>query len=256
VVENLLSNAVKFTPAHGRVEVSVASVAGQVEIAVEDTGMGIAPEFVPHVFDQFRQADSSTTRRHGGLGLGLAIVKQLVGMHGGAVSARSAGQGRGARFIVRLPCGEHAPAPEPVRAPPAAEAATAFADVDLHGLRLLVVDDDDDARELIAQLLVECGAQVSQAGNADDALREFERAPPDVLLSDIGMPERDGYELIHDIRALDAAHGGKVPAVAITAFSRPEDRAQAMLAGFQAHVAKPIRPSELVSTVAALKPRR
>ncbi len=256
VVENLLSNAVKFTPTHGRVEVSVASNAGHVEIAVEDTGMGIAPEFVPHVFDQFRQADSSTTRRHGGLGLGLAIVKQLAAMHGGAVSARSAGRGHGARFVVRLPCLDRAVVSEPARAPAGGEVSTAFADVDLHGLHLLVVDDDDDARELIAQVLVECGAQVRQAANAADALHEFERELPDLLLSDIGMPERDGYELIHDIRGLDAAHGGNVPAVAITAFSRPEDRAQAILAGFQAHVAKPVRPGELVSTVAGLAHRR
>jgi PAS domain S-box-containing protein len=256
VVENLLSNAVKFTPASGRVEVSVGMVDGHVELAVDDTGVGIDPQFVPHVFDQFRQADSSITRRHGGLGLGLAIVKQLVAMHGGAVSARSAGAGRGARFVVCLPCGNKATNADDGEAAVAVEAPAAFADVDLHGLHLLVVDDDTDARELIAQVLVECGAQVRQAANAVDALSEFERERPDVLLSDIGMPERDGYELIRDIRNLDAAHGGDVPAVAITAFARSEDRAQAMLAGYQAHVAKPIRPGELVMTVAGLAQRR
>ncbi|MEP6504212.1 MAG: ATP-binding protein, partial [Betaproteobacteria bacterium] len=255
VVENLLSNAVKFTPPRGRVDVSVAMMDGHVELAVKDTGAGIEPQFVAHVFDQFRQADSSITRRHGGLGLGLAIVKQLVGMHGGAVSARSAGPGRGARFVVRLPCGNLSTMPRDL-VTPACVAPEAFADVDLHGLHLLVVDDDADARELIAQVLVECGAQVRQAANAADALHEFEREPPDVLLSDIGMPERDGYELIRDIRNLDAAHGGHVPAVAITAFARSEDRAQAMLAGYQAHVAKPIRPGELVLAVAELAQRR
>jgi PAS domain S-box-containing protein len=256
VVENLLSNAVKFTPRHGRVEVSVASVDGQVELSVSDTGLGIEPEFVSHVFDQFRQADSSTTRRHGGLGLGLALVKQLVGMHGGAVSARSAGIGQGARFIVRLPCGGAAASSDAAPAAVAAAASGAFSDVDLHGLHLLVVDDDADARELIAQLLVECGADVRQAANAADALHEFQRDTPDVLLSDIGMPERDGYELIRDIRSFDAAHGGNVPAVALTAFTRSEDRAQAILAGYQAHITKPIQPNELVTTVAELAERR
>ena len=257
VVENLLSNAVKFTPEGGEVNVGVATVDGHVELAVEDTGVDIEPQFVAHVFDRFRQADSSTTRRHGGLGLGLAIVKQLVSLHGGAVAARSAGLGRGARFVVSLPCGGGiAAAIRDERSDAAREPPVAFADVDLHGLRLLVVDDDTDARELIAQVLVECGANVRQAANAAEALSEFERERPDVLLSDIGMPERDGYELIRDIRGFDAAHGGNVPAVAITAFARAEDRAQAMLAGYQAHVAKPIRPSELVTTVAALAPHR
>jgi PAS domain S-box-containing protein len=250
VVENLLSNAVKFTPERGRVQIGVAAVDGHVELAVEDTGAGIDPQFVPHVFDPFRQADSSTTRRHGGLGLGLAIVKQLVSMHGGAVSARSAGPGLGACFVVRLPCNGKTAVDDVATAADAAPVA--FADVDLHGLQLLVVDDDTDARELIAQVLVECGAQVRQAANAADALDEFERERPDVLLSDIGMPERDGYELIREIRSLDAAHGGEVPAVAITAFTRPEDRAQAMLAGYQAHVAKPVLADELVAAIAGL----
>ncbi len=260
VVENLLSNAIRFTPEGGRVTVSVAAASdacGQVELVVSDTGSGIEPRFLPHVFDHFRQADSSITRRHGGLGLGLAIVRQLVTMHGGAVSARSAGLGQGASFVVRLPCGRDLDAaPSQEADAPAAEAAGTFANVDLHGLHLLVVDDDTDARELIAQLLSECGADVRQAGSAADALDAFARETPDVLLSDIGMPERDGYQLIGDIRAFDAEHGGNVPAVALTAFARSEDRARAMLAGYQAHVAKPIQPSELVATVAGLAERR
>ena len=172
------------------------------------------------------------------------------------MSASSAGLGEGATFEVWLPSDPSHPGRDEFPDSSHGFEAIDPAQASLDGLQLLVVDDDDDARELIAQVLVECGAQVRQAGNAADALHEFERSPPDVLLSDIGMPERDGYELIHDIRGLDAGHGGRVPAVAITAFSRPEDRAQAMLAGFQAHVAKPIRPSELVSTVAGLAPRQ
>ncbi len=257
VVANLLSNAIKFTPADGRVVVSAGRVDGEVELSISDTGSGIDPEFLPHVFDRFRQADASTTRRHGGLGLGLAVVKQLVALHGGAVSARSDGAGQGACFIVRLPCSAGAvPGSEACATAASVPDARPFCDVDLHGLRLLVVDDETDARELIAQLLVECGAEVRQAGNAVEAMREFERAPPDVLLSDIGMPERDGYELIRDIRAFDAAHGGDVPAVALTAFARSEDRTQAMLAGYQAHIAKPIQATELVTTVATLARRR
>ena len=261
VVENLLSNAIKFTPEGGRVGVSVTAAShpdgqdGQVELVVTDTGSGIEPRFLPHVFDHFRQADSSITRRHGGLGLGLAIVRQLVVLHGGAVSARSAGVGEGAAFVVRLPGGGAAAAPLPSAGARAAAPVDAFSEVDLRGLHLLVVDDDTDARELIAQLLVECGADVRQAGSAAAALHEFERETPDVLLSDIGMPERDGYQLIRDIRGFDAAHGGNVPAVALTAFARSEDRTRAMLAGYQAHVAKPIQPAELVSTVADLVQR-
>ena len=255
VVEHLLSNAVKFTPERGRVEVRIEAKDGQAELSVEDTGSGIDPSFMPHVFDPFRQADASTTRRHGGLGLGLAIVKQLVGLHGGAVNVRSAGPGLGTRFTVRLPFSAKAAA-RGDDAPQADDAVpSAFGEADLHGLHLLVVDDDTDARESIAQVLVECGAQVRQAANATAALHEFERERPDVLLSDIGMPERDGYELIRDIRNLDAAHGSDVPAVAITAFTRPEDRALAMLAGYQAHVGKPVVPDELVAAVTGLAPR-
>ncbi|HEX7686262.1 MAG TPA: ATP-binding protein, partial [Burkholderiaceae bacterium] len=242
VIANLLSNALKFTPEGGRVELAVGRVDEQVEIAVTDTGIGIEPEFVDHVFDQFRQADSSIRRRHGGLGLGLAIVRQLVALHGGAVGASSPGLGQGARFVVRLPAGD---APVEAARGDRAEAASPsghFADVDLRGVRALVVDDDRDARELIAQLLLECGAEVVQAAGADEALAEFDRSPPDVLLSDIGMPGRDGYELIRAVRARGEARGGQIAAVALTAFARPEDRTRALLAGFQSHVAKPVDP--------------
>jgi len=252
VLANLLSNAIKFTPAQGRIEVSARRVGDQVELAVEDTGAGISPEFVAHVFDRFRQADASTTRRHGGLGLGLAIVRQLVSMHGGAVGATSGGPGQGARFVVRLPADvEPAPVPRPACDEPAAAL-----DVDLSGLRLLVVDDSDDVRELVARLLEDCGADVRQAANAEAALREFRRAPPDLLLSDIGMPGRDGYELLREIRALAPENGRDVPAIALTAFARPEDRTQALLAGYAGHIGKPIQPERLCGAVAAFARRR
>jgi CheY-like chemotaxis protein/nitrogen-specific signal transduction histidine kinase len=258
MLRNLLSNAVKFTPRQGRVEVAVAAVDADAEITVTDTGIGIAPAFLPHVFDCFRQADASTTRRHGGLGLGLAIVRQLAILHGGSVCARSEGPGRGTRFIVRLPCGGARQRLELAgRAPAKARGADAgaFFETDLRGLDLLVVDDQTDARELISQLLIECGASVRQAASAAEALREVIAKAPDVLLSDIGMPEGDGYELIREIRRLAPSEGGSVPAIALTAFSRPEDRAQALGAGYQGHLAKPIQPDALVAAVAELTGR-
>jgi signal transduction histidine kinase/ActR/RegA family two-component response regulator len=262
LVWNLLSNAVKFTPRQGRVEVTLARADGELELAVSDTGAGIAPEFLPHVFDCFRQADATTTRRHGGLGLGLAIVRQLATLHGGTVSAFSAGADRGTRFVVRLPRegAARSPAPPPVqgvaaRAQAPASTAGAFCETDLHGLDLLVVDDQTDARELVAQLLVECGATVRQAASAAEALREVIARAPDVLLSDIGMPERDGYELIREIRRLAPAEGGEVPALALTAFARPDDRERALAAGYQGHLVKPVQPHALVGAVARLAGR-
>jgi len=257
---NLLSNAVKFTPRQGRVEVALASADGGVELAVSDTGSGIAAQFLPHVFDCFRQADASTTRRHGGLGLGLAIVRQLAILHGGSVDAASDGPGRGARFVVRLPCGGALPARsraggERVAATDAAAPDRAFSETDLRGLDLLVVDDQTDARELISQLLVECGASVRQAASATEAIREFIARTPDVLLSDIGMPESDGYELIREIRRLAPSEGGAVPALALTAFTGAEDAAQATAAGYQGHLPKPVQPHALVEAVARLAGR-
>jgi signal transduction histidine kinase/CheY-like chemotaxis protein len=258
---NLLSNAVTFTPRQGRVEVSLASAGdGAVALAVADTGSGIARQFLPHVFDCFRQADASTTRRHGGLGLGLAIVKQLAALHGGSVEASSEGPGRGARFVVRLPrddapaargTGRRATAPEAASAAP----DRSFCETDLRGLDLLVVDDQTDARELISQLLVECGASVRQAGSAAEAIREFIAKAPDVLLSDIGMPERDGYELIREVRRLAPSEGGAVPALALTAFTGTDDASQALAAGYQNHLPKPVQPHALVAAVAALAGR-
>jgi CheY-like chemotaxis protein len=255
---NLLSNAVKFTPRQGRVEIALEAAEDEISIAVTDTGPGIDPTFLPHVFENFRQADASTTRRHGGLGLGLAIVKQLATLHGGTVSAHSEGAGRGARFVLHLPCGDvpRARRSESRHAATRPDAPTdAFSDVDLRGLDLLVVDDQPDARELVAQLLLECGATVRQAESAAEAMREFAAQPPDVLLSDIGMPGRDGFELIREIRRLPADEGAQVPALALTAFTRPHDRARALQAGYQAHLSKPIQPRELVATVARLAGR-
>lgn len=246
---NLLSNAVKFTPRGGKVQVHLERVNSHVELSVSDTGVGIVPEFLPHVFDRFRQADSSTTRRFGGLGLGLSLVKHLVELHGGRVWARSAGEGLGSTFSVHLPIAivqqdpagrEHPAAPRPVEEP--------WEDVALAGVRVLVVDDDPDACEVLRRVLEERGAQVAVATSARAALAQIEQSEPDVLVSDIGMPEIDGYELIRRVRA----RGSTLAAVAVTAFARAEDRIRALRAGFNMHVAKPLEPKELIAVVAAL----
>ena len=258
VVWNLLSNAIKFTPKGGRVRVTLERVNSHVEIGVSDTGEGIRPEFLPHVFERFRQAESSTTRRHGGLGLGLAIVKQLVELHGGSVQAKSPGEGEGSTFRVSLPLmplradddGRHRQHPTSgpgdvvaIEAPP------------LTGVRVLVVDDEADARNLLCRLLGGCGAAVAAAASVEEALRSIDASTFDVIVSDIGMPERDGYELVRILRSLPAAKGGKTPAVALTAFARSEDRTRALLAGFDMHLAKPVEPSELCAVIARLAAR-
>lgn len=245
---NLLSNAVKFTPAGGAVDISLRRCSGLVELRVSDTGQGIEPAFLPHLFERFRQADASMTRRHGGLGLGLAIVKELVELHGGTVQAESAGTGKGASFTVRLPLVE-APADQPearrsLLTPPEPEA--------LHGVKVLVVDDEPDALELMRRILAERGAEVTTAASAVEALAAIIRERPDVLVSDIGMPDVDGYELIRRVRGLDLQRGGAVPAVALTAYVRPEDAGQALAAGYQAHLPKPSDPSRLIATIARL----
>ncbi|WP_437632035.1 hybrid sensor histidine kinase/response regulator [Sorangium sp. So ce854] len=256
VMWNLLSNAVKFTPKRGRVAVRAARSEAQVVIAVTDNGKGIAPGLLPYVFDRFRQGDSSPTRAHGGLGLGLAIVRHLVELHGGTAEAESPGDGRGATFTVTLPA--QAAASSAHDGPPAVPRPVAL-DGDgatpLRGLHVLLVEDEPDAREMLAFLLEETGAQVTTAGSTGEAMRVLERLRPDVLVSDIGMPGESGYTLIQQVRAAGRAEIRGIPAVALTAYARIEDRRRALAAGFQRHVPKPIDPSGLVKVIADLAGR-
>jgi PAS domain S-box-containing protein len=256
VVWNLLSNAIKFTEKHGRIQVSLRRVGSWVAIAVADTGIGIAPEFLPHVFDRFRQADSSSTRTAGGLGLGLAIVKHLVELHGGAVRVQSAGRGSGTTFTIELPLVASVVQDDPVGERPRPRGRSGsgleIKRMDLTGVKVLVVDDNADARALIQRVLEACGASVTTAGTVADAVLAVEHVRPHVLVSDVGMPEADGYELLRLVRGLGQARGGGLPAIALTAFARSEDRTRALRAGFLHHIAKPVEPSELVATVASV----
>jgi PAS domain S-box-containing protein len=253
VVWNLLSNAIKFTPAGGQITIRVERVGPNVEVSVADTGAGITPEFLPHVFDRFRQADQRITRHHGGLGLGLSIVRHLVEMHGGSVRAESAGEGKGSTFTVSLPAAPvsrgdapHARTGERATLPPYACPER------LDGLRILVVDDEPDTLEMLKFGLSQCGAEVSAASSAEEALAMLEGGACDVLISDIGMPVVDGYELIRRVRRLPHERGGRVPAVALTAYARIEDRLQALRAGFHMHVPKPVELAELIAVTASL----
>ena len=246
VVWNLVSNAIKFTPGGGRIRVDLRRVNGHAEVTVEDTGMGIRPDFLPHVFERFRQSDSSSTRAHGGLGLGLALVRHLVELHGGTVIAASRGEGKGATFTVALPL---MVAPDAREEREAAEAPPA---VDLQGLKVLVVDDDGEARDLVATALRRAGAQVRTAANASEALADVGKHPPEVIVSDLEMPGVDGYQLIQRLRSLDPEHGGTIPAAALTAHARPDEVRRALDAGFQRHVSKPAAPEEIARAVAAL----
>jgi CheY-like chemotaxis protein/two-component sensor histidine kinase len=254
IVSNLLSNAIKFTPRDGKVEILLERVNSHVELTVTDTGKGISPEFLPHVFDRFRQADASTTRKYSGLGLGLSIVKQLVELHGGTVRAKSAGEGAGASFTVALPLANTRRNFDDRRHPTSPGFSSHHEDfqISLSGVSAMVVDDEPDARDLIERLLTDRKARVLKAESADCALHLIATERPDILLSDIGMPHRDGYDLIRAVRALPADSGGKTPAIALTAFARSEDRTRAMMAGYQVHLAKPVEPRELVATVASL----
>jgi signal transduction histidine kinase/CheY-like chemotaxis protein len=253
VVWNLLSNAVKFTPRGGRLQIVVASADSHVEIRVADSGEGIAPEFLPHVFERFRQADASPSRIHGGLGLGLALVKQLVELHGGRVAASSDGLGKGARFVVELPVAitHKADDTNPVQPPAESGHGPGECQVELSGIEALVVDDDVDAVDVIGRLLAERHAKVTSALNTDDALKLLRTRRFDVIISDIGMPGRDGYELIRACRA----SGIMAPAIALTAFASRDDRTRALVAGYQSHLAKPVQPDELFATVASLTHR-
>jgi signal transduction histidine kinase/ActR/RegA family two-component response regulator len=252
VVWNLLSNAVKFTPRGGSMEVHVGRRESHVELRVSDTGMGIRPDFLDHVFDRFRQADSSSTRTHGGLGLGLAIVRHLVELHGGTVAAQSDGEGRGATFIVSLPIPALAPAAAAPEPPASSTDDTGpEAAPDLLGLRVLLVDDDPETRRMLPLMLEQFGAEVTAAASAAEALAILKRVPVDVMIADIGMPEENGYSLIGKVRALEGELGS-LPALALTAYAAEADRQQALAAGFHLHLAKPAEAAHLVAAVAAL----
>jgi len=293
VIWNLIANAVKFTPARGHVKVDAAQVGAHVQIRVSDSGVGIAPEFLPFVFDRFRQADATSTRSHGGLGIGLTIVRHIVEMHGGTVSAQSRGEGHGSVFTITLPITAAAAAaaaeggsagPEGNSTPgeraasvmmasasgevgggsgggggggldPEAQAAAPVARVNgerLKGVRVLIVDDAPDALDVLAVILRRAHAEVTTTQTAAEARRLFQAQRPDVLISDIAMPDEDGYTLIHSIRSLAPAEGGQAPALALTAYAREEDRLKSLAAGFQAHLSKPVEPDELVSLVSQL----
>jgi PAS domain S-box-containing protein len=255
IVWNLLSNAIKFTPREGRVQIRSERVNSHLEIVVSDTGQGIAPDFLPHVFDRFRQADQKTSRQHGGMGLGLAIVRHLVELHGGTVRADSEGEGKGATFTVMLPI-------SPVyqvdttgsRVHPGARDLLPPADSTdrLDGLRILVVDDEADTRDLLKQGLEYCGATVQVAESAAEALESLKVSVPDVLISDIGMPGTDGYNFIRQVRKLSPHRGGRVAAIALTAYTRIEDRLQALRAGYDMHVPKPVELTELIAVAASV----
>jgi PAS domain S-box-containing protein len=257
VVWNLLSNAVKFTPKQGRIQVWLQRLNSHVEVTVSDTGQGIDPGFLPYVFDRFRQADSSFTRSQGGLGLGLAIVRHLVELHGGTVSAYSAGEGQGATFTVKLPVMIiHMPTPYQTGLPQgrgrAVSATTPFdCPQSLLGIRLLVVEDEADARELLKVMLEQCGAEINATQSAKEAFQEMEKWKPDVMISDIEMPEEDGYSLIQKVRSAET-RPQRLPAIALTAHARAEDRMRALRAGYDAHVAKPVEANELVAVIESL----
>jgi PAS domain S-box-containing protein len=255
VVWNLLSNGVKFTQRGGLVQVTLQRIDSHVEIVVNDTGVGIKPDFLPHVFDRFRQADGSTTRTYGGLGLGLAIVRHLVELHGGTACAESAGEKQGSRFTVRLPAmtaGEQ-PSPEELKQPRVAVTEPRERQPSsLEGLRVLVVDDEIDARSLLSAMLERCGAKVVAVSSAREGLESVESWKPDVLIADIGMPVEDGYGLIKKLRALPKERGGQTPALALTAYARTEDRVRALSEGYQSHLAKPVDRFELAAVLTSL----
>jgi signal transduction histidine kinase/ActR/RegA family two-component response regulator len=258
VVWNLLSNAIKFTPRGGRVQVRLERVNSHVELTVSDTGEGIEPSLLPHLFERFWQAGSGTTRRHGGLGLGLAIVRHIVELHGGTVRAESEGLRRGSLFHVMLPLmatTEREMADAERRHPGAGDAFAPVMAPDLGSVRVLVVDDEPNSNEAVRTVLSRCGAEVRVAASAPQAIEILDRWRPDVLVSDIGMPGEDGYALIARVRARPADRGGTLPALALTAFARSDDRVRTLAAGFQMHVAKPVDPSELAVAVARLAGR-
>lgn len=253
ILWNLLSNAVKFTQKGGRVQVRVARVESSVEITVSDTGQGISPDFLPYVFERFRQADNTITRRHTGLGLGLAISKHLVELHGGTIRAVSPGEGQGASFIIKLPVmSVHEAEADLTPSRPVPNEPWQIGSVRLDGVRVLLVDDEQDTRNMLTAILTESGALVAAAAGAAQALESLQLKKYDLLLSDIEMPDEDGYSLMRKVRALDRAENGRIPAIALTAHARAADRMLALTAGFQLHVPKPVEPAELIVAIANL----
>jgi CheY-like chemotaxis protein len=258
VLWNLLSNAVKFTNRGGKVQVRLERVNSHIELAVADTGIGISAEFLPHLFERFRQADASITRARGGLGLGLSIARQLAEMHGGRIDAASGGLGEGSTFTLKLPLMIVHPLSrgDSERVHPGARAGVQHIPLgELDGVHVLAVDDDPDAVRLVAELLEAAGARVTTAASADEALRLMDTEPPEVLVTDLGMPQVDGFQLLDRIRAHHNPRVRRVPAAALTAYARSEDRVKALRAGFQIHLAKPIDPTEMITAVASLARR-
>ncbi|HEY2465367.1 MAG TPA: ATP-binding protein [Steroidobacteraceae bacterium] len=251
---NLLSNAIKFTAKGGRVHVVLERVNSHVELSIEDNGIGIRPDFLPYVFDRFRQADAAITRRYGGLGLGLSIVKHLVELHGGIVRVKSPGENQGSTFIVTLPISFVRESQQPTSRHSAiiGEAVEAIELPELKDVRVLIVDDEVDGRILLARILEERGARPLCASSAEEGLDALSREHFDVLLSDIGMPDTDGYDLIREVRRLDQLRSRPIPAVAITAYARAEDRQRSLLAGFHMHLSKPVEARELIASIAGL----
>jgi PAS domain S-box-containing protein len=254
ILWNLLTNAVKFTPSGGRIQVILERVNSHVEIVIEDSGIGIAPEFLPYAFERFRQADAATTRRHGGLGLGLSIVKNLVELHGGSVRVKSAGENQGTTFIVALPVSHisEADVERSQRLPVLADPLEAIELPGLNGASVLIVDDEPDGRQLMVRILEGRGARVTAVASAAEALELMKGENFDILVSDIGMPDLDGYELMRRARCLDSDRKGPIPAIAVTAYARAEDRQRSLLAGYQMHLAKPIEARELIAGIASL----
>jgi signal transduction histidine kinase len=255
---NLLTNAIKFTPKGGRVQVSLERVNSHLEVKVEDDGQGIEPEFLPFVFERFRQGDASTTRHHGGLGIGLSIVKSLVELHGGTVRVYSPGKDRGATFVIELPVmvlGAARAGGGGERGRMELRERERFDHPSLAGIRVLAVDDEPDARALVKRILEDCGAEVLVAETAEEALALVRSARPHMIVSDIGMPGEDGYQLIRAVRELSPDEGGRTPAAALSAFARAEDRTRSLRAGYQTHLVKPVEPTELTAVIASLAAR-
>jgi CheY-like chemotaxis protein len=246
---NVLSNAVKFTGAGGLIAITLRTANGSAEVQIGDSGVGIRRDVLPFVFDRFRQADSSPTRKHGGLGLGLAIVRHLVELHGGTVEADSPGEGHGATFTIRLPIDRRTTASTESKGPALAPSIAAGLLRPLHGRRVLVVEDHDDARDLVACVLGAAGAEVTTAASTSEALERIAAAMPDLLLADLGLPDEDGYTLLTRIRAIRTSDADTLPAVALTAYARASDRDRALAAGFLDYVVKPVDPRELVNVI-------